>query len=176
MSAFCAMRIELENLEGGKGEFAHVYQPEELNPVDERIQLTEPATVTGKVRLAGNEVFVNGHVETRAQVECDRCLKTVELPVSADFALEYITGDEYESNATAELTEDQLLIAVFDGKGIDVDEVVKEQILLTVPTRMLCREDCKGICPECGKHLNTGECSCVKDDIDPRWAALKNLT
>ena len=69
------MRIELENLEGGKGDFAHVYQPEELNPVDERIHLTEPAAVTGKVRLAGNEVFVNGHVETRAQVECDRCLK-----------------------------------------------------------------------------------------------------
>ena len=50
------MRIELENLEGGKGEFAHVYQPEELNPVDERVQLTEPAAVKGKVRLSGNEV------------------------------------------------------------------------------------------------------------------------
>ena len=72
------MRIELENLEGGKGDFAHVYQPEELNPVDERISLIAPATVTGKVRLAGNEVFVNGHVETRAQVECDRCLQPVE--------------------------------------------------------------------------------------------------
>jgi DUF177 domain-containing protein len=176
MAAFCAMRIELENLEGGKSEFAHVYQTEELNPVDERVQLTEPAAVKGKVRLSGNEIFVNGHVETRAQVECDRCLKTVELPVTADFALEYITGDEYESSATAELTEAEMSVAVFDGKGIDVDEVVKEQILLAVPTRMLCREDCKGICPECGKDLNTGECNCVKDDIDPRWAALKNLT
>jgi len=176
MAAFCAMRIELENLEGGKSDFAHVYQPEELNPVDERVQLTEPAAVTGKVRLSGNEVFVNGHVETRAQVECDRCLKTVDLPVSADFALEYITGDDYESSAVAELTEAEMSVAVFDGKGIDVDEVVKEQILLAVPTRMLCREDCKGICPECGKDLNTGECQCVKDDIDPRWAALKNLT
>jgi uncharacterized protein len=176
MSAFCAMRIELENLEGGKGAFAHVYQPEELNPVDERIQLTDPAAVTGKVRRSGNEIFVNGHVETRAQVECDRCLKTVDLPVSADFALEYITGDDYQSSAVAELTEAEMSVAVFDGKGIDVDEVVKEQILLAVPTRMLCREDCKGICPECGKDLNTGECQCVKDDIDPRWAALKNLT
>ena len=67
-------------------------------------------------------------------------------------------------------------VSVFDGKGIDVDEVVKEQILLAVPTRMLCREDCKGICPECGTDLNKGECACKKDDIDPRWAALKNLT
>ena len=132
--------------------------------------------MSGKVRLAGNEVFVSGHIETRAQVECDRCLQPVELPVSADFALEYISGADYESSAVAELTEDELSVSVFDGETIDVDEIVKEQILLTVPTRMLCREDCKGICPECGTDRNTGECNCVTNDIDPRWAALKNLT
>jgi uncharacterized protein len=169
------VRIELENLEGGKGDFAHVYQPEELNPVDERVRLTAPAAVTAKVRLSGNEVVVNGHVDTRAQVECDRCLQPVEAPVSADFALEYITGSEYESSEVAELTEAAMSVGVFDGEALDVDEIIKEQILLAVPTRMLCREDCKGICPECGIDRNTGECSCVADDIDPRWAALKNL-
>jgi len=169
------MRIELENLEGSKGDFAHVYNPEELNPVDERVKLTAPATVNGKVRLSGNEVFVNGHFDTRAQVECDRCLKPIELPVSADFELEYITGSEYESTAVAELTEAEMSIAVFDGEALDVDEIVKEQILLAVPTRMLCREDCKGICPECGVDRNTGECNCETKEIDPRWAALKNL-
>jgi uncharacterized protein len=170
------MRIELENLEGGKGDFAHVYNPDELNPVDERVKLTAPATVNGKIRLAGNEVFVNGHVDTRAQVECDRCLKLIELPVNADFELEYITGSEYETSAVAELTEAEMSVAVFDGKAIDVDEIVKEQILLAVPTRMLCREDCKGICPQCGVDRNTGECNCETKEIDPRWAALKDLT
>ena len=169
------MRIELENLEGGKSDFAHVYQPEDLNPVDERVSLTAPATVNGKVRLAGNEVFVNGHVETQAQVECDRCLQPIETPVSTDFALEYITGSEYESSGVAELTEAEMSVSVFDGQAIDVDEIVKEQILLAVPTRLLCREDCKGICPECGTDRNTGDCSCNTDDTDPRWAALKNL-
>jgi uncharacterized protein len=169
------MRIELENLEGGKGDFAHVYNPDELNPVDERVKLTAPATVNGKIRLAGNEVFVNGHVDTRAQVECDRCLKPIELPVNADFELEYITGSEYESSAVAELTEAEMSVAVFDGEALDVDEIVKEQILLAVPTRMLCREDCKGICPQCGVDKNTGECNCETKEIDPRWAALKNL-
>ena len=169
------MRIELENLEGGKGDFAHVYRPEDLNPVDERISLTGPASISGKVRLSGHEVFVNGHVETRVQVECDRCLQQVELPVNSDFSLEYITGSDYESSEVAELTEAEMSVAVFDGDAIDVDEIVKEQVLLAVPTRMLCREDCKGICPECGVDRNTGECSCVTDDIDPRWAALKNL-
>ena len=169
------MRIELENLEGGKGDFAHVYQPDDLNPVDERVSLTEPVTVSGRVRLAGNEVFVKGHVETRAQVECDRCLKHVEASVNAEFTLEYIPGSEYESSGAAELTEEELSVAVFDGQALDVDEIVKEQILLAVPTRMLCREDCKGICPECGTDRNTGDCNCTTEDIDPRWAALKKL-
>lgn len=169
------MRIELENLEGGKGDFAHVYRPEDLNPVDERISLSGPATVGGKVRHAGNEVFVNGHVETRAQVECDRCLQPVEIPVNTDFALEYVTGSEYEAARAVELTEAEMSIAVFDGEAIDIDEIVKEQVVLTVPTRMLCREDCKGICPECGADRNSGECSCSTNDIDPRWAALKKL-
>src|SRR3954454_15833356 len=155
------MRIELQNLEGGKGDFAHVYGPEELNPVDERVSLTAPAAVNGKARLSGNEVFVNGHLDTRAQVECDRCLKPVELPVKADFTLEYINDSEYESSQVAALTEAEMSVSVFDGKAIDVDEIVKEQILLAVPTRMLCREDCKGICPECGTDRNLGECNCV---------------
>ena len=169
------MRIKLENLEGGKGDFAHIFQPEELNPVDERVRLAGPAEVKGEIRLSGNEVFVNGHFDARAQVECDRCLQPVELPVSGDFELEYISGSEYESSDVAELTEAELSVSVFDGEAIDVDEIVKEQILLAVPTRMLCREDCKGICPECGIDKNTGDCDCVTDDIDPRWAALKNL-
>jgi uncharacterized protein len=169
------MRIELENLEGGKSEFAHVYNPDELNPVDERVKLIAPARVNGKIRLAGNEVFLNGHVDTRAQVECDRCLQPVEIPVSADFELEYISGSEYETSAAVELTEAEMSVSVFDGKAIDVDEIVKEQILLAVPTRMLCREDCKGICPQCGTDLNADKCECITDDIDPRWAALKIL-
>ena len=170
------MRIELVNLEHGRRDFAHVYQPDELGALDDRVTLVEPATVTGKVRLAGVEVFVNGHIETRAQVECDRCLQNVELPVSADFDLQYISGSEYESSLTAELTEDEMSVAVFDGETIDVDEIVKEQILLAVPTRTLCRPDCKGICPDCGIDRNTGDCACGKDEVDPRWAALKNLT
>ena len=169
------MRIELENLEGGKGDFAEVYQPEDLNPVDERVVLIEPASVIGKIRLSGNQVFVSGHVETRAQVECDRCLQPVAIPVNAEFTLEYISGSDYESIETAELTEAEMSVSVFDGEALDVDEIVKEQVLLAVPTRMLCREDCKGICPECGADRNTGECDCVTNDIDPRWAALKDL-
>jgi len=169
------MRIELEKLEGGRGDFAHVYQPGELDPVDERVKLGQPVEVKGAVRRTGGGIVVNGHVETRVQLECDRCLKALELPVNADFALEYITGADYESSSAAALSEEELAVSVFDGESIDVDEIVKEQILLAVPARTLCREDCKGICPECGNDLNTGQCDCTSNEIDPRWAALKGL-
>ena len=90
---------------------------------------------------------------------CNRS-KCRSTPIST---LEYITGSDYESSEVAELTEDEMSVSVFDGEAIDVDEIVKEQILLAVPTRMLCREDCKGICPECGTDRNTGECNCVTE-------------
>ena len=170
------MRIELVNLEPGRGDFSHVYQPEELGAFDERVRVIEPVKVSGNVRIAGVEVFVSGHIETRAQVECDRCLQQVETPVQSDFELQYIPGTEYASSQAAELTENDLSVSVFDGEAIDVDEIVKEQILLAVPTRMLCRPDCQGICPNCGIDKNTGECACSTDEVDPRWAALKNLT
>jgi len=170
------MRIELVNLEHGRADFAHVYQPDELGSFDDRVSLVAPVKVEGKVRLAGTEVFVNGHIESRAQVECDRCLKLIETPVNTDFDLQYITGRAYESSDVAELTPDEMSVSVFDGETIDVDEIVKEQILLAVPTRMLCRPDCKGICPDCGIDKNTGDCNCGANEVDPRWAALKNLT
>ena len=169
------MRIELEKLDGVRGEFAHLYQPEELDSVDERLVLTRPVEVNGTVKRSGHEVFVTGHVETRAQLECDRCLKPLELPVSTDFALEYITGVDYESSSVAALSEEEMSVSVFDGKTIDVDEIVKEQILLAVPARTLCGPDCKGMCPECGIDLNTGQCNCAADEVDPRWSALRNL-
>jgi uncharacterized protein len=170
------MRIELVNLEHGRSDFAHVYQPLDLGSFDDRVSVVEPVTVTGKVRIAGSEVFVNGHIETRAQVECDRCLQLIETPVQADFELQYITGAAYASSQAAELTENEMLVSVFDGEAIDVDEIVNEQILLAVPTRMLCRPDCKGICLDCGIDKNTARCACGTGDVDPRWAALKNLS
>ena len=169
------MRIELANLEGGKAEFTNVYQPAELDLGDERVKLCGPTSVTGKIRHAGTEVFVSGHVDSCAQVDCDRCLKTIELPLSSDFTLEYVADSAYGDNRNLELTEEQMALSVLEGDAIDVDEVTKEQILLAVPTRSLCNDDCKGFCPTCGADKNAGECGCEAKEIDPRWAALKNL-
>ena len=169
------MRIELENLEGGKGSFAQTYQPDELDLMDERVRLQQPASVTGRIRTSGSEVRVSGTIDARVEVECDRCLKALEVAVSAKFALEYITGQEYESTQVAELSTEEMAVSVFDGEAIDVDEIVREQILLAVPDRALCKDDCKGICSNCGTDLNSGNCNCESSEIDPRWEALKKF-
>ena len=169
------MRIELINLEDGKGEFAQVYEPEQLTLGDERVTLCGPTSASGEIRNVGVEVIVSGHVESCAQVDCDRCLKPIQIPVASDFSLEYITGSDYEADRTAELTEELMSVSVFDGQAIDIDEIVKEQILLAVPTRALCRPDCKGFCEKCGANKNAGDCGCSEEEIDPRWAALKDL-
>ena len=169
------MRIELAQLEDGKAEFNNVYEADSLALDDERVKLCGPASVTGKVRLSGPEVFVNGHLDSCIEVACDRCLRPIKLPVAGDFELEYISGSDYEANRNVELTEDLMSISVFDGESIDVDEIVKEQLFLAVPTRTLCKDDCKGFCLTCGADKNAGECECGSTEIDPRWAALKDL-
>jgi uncharacterized protein len=171
-----AMRIELASLEKTDGKFAHSYEPGELTLSDERTRLTEPLTVTGRVWPGKGQIVAKGELATRVQIECDRCLNTVELPVEKDFRVEYVTAQSYDQGpAAAELSEADMSLSVFDGEGIDLDDLAREQLLLALPERILCQEACKGLCPMCGIDRNAADCNCQVDDIDPRWEALKEL-
>jgi uncharacterized protein len=169
------MRIELESLEGGKGKFAHDYAPGELVIEDERLNVVVPPRVSGDVRVDGDRVKVKGRVTGRIQLECDRCLKPVELPVDSNFKLEYVTAKEYEKLQAGDLTEEELDLATFDGEGIDVDALVTEELLLATPDHLVCDEACKGMCVVCGVNRNVADCTCETKETDPRWAGLKEL-
>jgi uncharacterized protein len=169
------MRIELASLESGKGVFAQKYAPDELALEDERVKLIEPAEVSGKVRQKGSRSHVSGRVTARVRTECDRCLKSIELPIDSHFKLEYVTAEDYRAQQVVELTEEDLDLSVFDGEAIDIDELVKEELLLAVPDHVLCGETCKGICAVCGGNRNLVECGCETKEIDPRWTELKKL-
>jgi uncharacterized protein len=169
------MRIELADLEHGKGAFAHVYTTGELNVADERVRLLDPPTVSGEVRQSGGRAHVSGRVTGRIGLECDRCLQPVELPVDSRFELEYVTPEDYQAQQAIELTEDDLDLSTFDGETIDVDELVVEELMLAVPDHVLCSENCKGICATCGADRNSNECGCESQQVDPRWAGLKEL-
>ena len=169
------MRIELASLEGGKGAFAHAYFPGDLVLDDDRVSLIEAPAVSGGIRQKGSRVHVNGKVTARAQVECDRCLKLVELSIDSHFKLEYVTADDYQAQQAFELTQEDLDLSVFDGEVIDIDELVTEEIMLTVPDHVLCIENCKGMCSVCGVNRNSIECGCETREVDPRWAGLEKL-
>jgi uncharacterized protein len=170
-----AVRIEIDSLEGTSGAFAHEYGTGELNFSDDRVRLIQPPEISGRAVRKGSQLLLNGHLSARAQVDCDRCLEAIEVPVHTEFFLQYVTAKDYESLHAAELEESDLALSIFDGEAIDIDEIVREQLLLAVPTRALCREDCKGFCPVCGVDRNLKECSCQTADSDPRWAGLKQL-
>ena len=169
------MRIELANLQGERSDFAHSYQPAELDLADERVKVNSPVSIVGTVRRSRGGVQVQGQIVTRVQVECDRCLKSVTFPVDNRFAVEYISEEDYKKSSAAELTEKEMSVSVFAGETIDIDELVREQILLTVPARVLCTADCKGMCPTCGADLNLRICNCETREVDPRWEELKKL-
>ena len=135
------MRIELAALENGKGHFSHSYATEELVVDDERVRLLDPPAVSGKVRQTGRRARVEGRLSSRLKLECDRCLKPVELPVDSVFDVEYVTPEDYEAQQAVELTEDDLDLSTFDGEVIDLDELVKEELLLAVPDHVLCSDN-----------------------------------
>jgi uncharacterized protein len=170
------MRIELDRLQETGDRFSHRYEPEELVLDEGHARLTEPPEVTGRVQTSGREVRVRGKITARAEVDCDRCLKSVETPVETEFDVSYVPEEDYRSSEAAELQEEDMSLSVFDGETIDVDELVREQLLLALPTRALCTEECKGLCPTCGADLNAdAACGCETKEVDPRWAALKSV-
>ena len=97
------------------------------------------------------------------------------VPIAASFDLDYVPASEYEAERLAELEADDLAVSVFDGEVIDIDELLREQVILALPSRALCREDCKGLCPVCGIDKNLKDCECESHPVDPRWTALNGL-
>lgn len=170
------MQIETASLEGAGKKFAHSYPPEELALADDRVRLIGPVEISGRVKADGDKLAVVGQVETRIQVECDRCLRPIDVPVKAEFDLEYVTTKTYESLQAAELSEEDLELSVYDGEVIDIDELAREQLLLATPSQLLCDSECKGFCPVCGADRNFQKCDCHDTEIDPRWAELKRLS
>jgi uncharacterized protein len=112
-------------------------------------------------------VLAEGELHSQVQLECARCLEIFSQPI--DFYLEA----QFGSSSTKPQRELTYLIGV---KGIlDLSEALREQILLNLPMRPLCKSNCRGLCVECGKNLNEGPCDCAREIIDPRLIGLKEL-
>jgi uncharacterized protein len=137
--------------------------------------------------MEDQNVFVRGQLDGWIEVACSRCVGPAKLVVSEPLAVTYLphgqvaaeddeelAGDEAEVPASAADAEDMDVYS-YEGEEVDLAPLLREQVILAVPFAPLCREDCKGLCPVCGIDLNTGNCTCDRTPIDPRWASLKNL-
>ena len=132
------------------------------------IRLAKPVRVAGRLQEAGEGRFYwQGSLETRVAGECRRCLTPVEAPVRADI------GALFAQGADAEDDPDCYAVSP-DARVIDLIPAVREELALAAPEFLLCREDCKGLCPRCGRDLNSGPCDCPPV-TDPRWAGLSGL-
>ena len=142
-------------------------------PSIDGFSFVEPIKVKGKIANTGNVLELNVDLETSALTTCSRCLEEVQIPVKITFAEEYCHAGDWDILQKQGL-EDSAVI-VFDSDFINIAEAVQENLILSLPMRTLCKPDCPGFCPQCGRNLKEGTCECRRDNIDPRLAVLAKL-
>jgi len=121
------------------------------------------------------DIRLVGSLATRIEVACARCLEPVRRDVDRSFDLLYRPQGVDAGHEELSVTDAEAEIGYYVGDGILLEDVLREQVLLAVPIKTVCREDCKGLCPHCGRNLNTESCNCTVETSDPRWSALREL-
>ena len=142
-----------------------------------RIDFEFESPLHGEARVwkTGQSVVIQGRVQTVLRLQCVRCLKEFSSPISSKFDLTLfpMKGDGFEEEV--ELKEDDMESGFFEGGEIHLSELACEQVFLDMPTQPLCQDECKGLCPVCGKDLNLDPCQCRADELELGFAALKKL-
>lgn len=136
------------------------------------VEFTTPMRVSGEIVNMGGFIQLRARVSVEYDAECARCLAQLHREFSLEFERTVAESNSLENTSSEDAEEDYLLIE--DGM-IDATPAAIEELLTNFPTKELCREDCRGLCPKCGKNLNEGDCGCPKKEIDPRLAPLAKL-
>jgi uncharacterized protein len=131
-----------------------------------------PVEVHLDVQKTREEIVIDGKLQAGIELQCSRCLKSFQRSLDSTVHMIYHPIQHMQTDVH-ELKRDEMDMDFYSGKEIDVSEMLREQILLNLQMKPLCKEDCKGICPKCGTDLNIKKCSCVTKEIDPRLEVLK---
>ncbi|MDO4542473.1 MAG: DUF177 domain-containing protein [Bacillota bacterium] len=161
---------KLKNVAGIRSELEFTLSPEDA--ADSDLQLgSAPLVFKGAAENLDRVIEVTGTVEAVLKGVCDRCGEDLEYKVLADFS-------ETFTNLADKLPDEddgEKCFHLFNGDEIDLWPYVEQAIFLAKPMKILCKEDCRGLCPQCGQNLNLEDCSCDNDPIDPRLAVLADL-
>ena len=120
-------------------------------------------------------ILVSSRYHATVRQSCGRCLEPFTLPVDTQVDLTYVPHPADAPDDEVELSQDDLTTAFYRDQTLDLVDMVREQFYLALPMRPLCREECKGLCPQCGTNLNQGTCACDVRWEDPRLAGLRTL-
>ena len=172
------MRLELSHIRQPETDFNRVFQPAEVQGEGEEYRVTAPVELRMVIHKDHARFRLVGTVKTELELACSRCLEPFRMPIDREFDLRYLpagaaehAGDDDED----EVEDDDVAITFYRDEQIDLDELLREQFYLALPMKPLCREDCQGICPQCGTNRNTAPCDCNPQYEDPRLAGLKTF-
>jgi len=128
----------------------------------------------GKHQLI-NDIRVAGGLKARVELPCARCLETITQDIARTFDLLYRPQGSDAGKEGISVTAAEAEVSYYQGDGLLLEDVLREQVLLALPLKAVCREDCKGLCSHCGQNLNQGQCNCAEPVEDLRWEALKDI-
>ncbi len=157
----------MKQIVGSVAEFDFKEQTIDVDLKREGVNTIGPVRVKGKIENSGDRIFqAQGQIEVVATGVCSRCLKQTNVRLDIDFSLKF-------SDVIIEFEEEDII--TFIGDEIDFYPQVISEIILNWPGQILCKTDCRGLCPKCGVNMNTTVCKCKSENIDPRLAVLKQL-
>jgi len=162
------MKIQVGGLSEGLHTYRFTAPPSELGLPQE---FDETVAVDATLEKAGGSLFLTARLSTTAEWECDRCVAPFRSPFASSYTMYYV----WESEAAARFDPAEVQVIPAGLNMIDIADDVRQTIELSVPLKRVCREDCRGLCPHCGRNLNEGTCQCTSTAVDGRWDKLKEL-
>lgn len=173
------MFFDIQVLEKRKIRFDHAFAPGAIGLLDEGWQQIGDLRSSGEAELVDpfgvREIHIRGAIHGELEVPCARCLEPTRVPLTVPIDLYYRPMSQIAREEEVAISEAEAEIGFYEGGGLELADVVREQVLVALPMRSICREDCRGLCPVCGANRNGNPCSCRESFTDPRWDALKNL-
>ncbi len=151
------------------------YAPGSLDFHTTEFRQVEPLTVQATAELVDGQIHIFGTLHTRLELACARCLEAVYEDLSRDFDLIYRPASWAPREEEVQLSLEETEIGFFEGDGLFLADILAEQVNLAVPMKVICRSDCRGLCPHCGANLNYEQCGCAARVLDPRLAPLERM-
>lgn len=168
--------LDLSRMREAREHVERTYEPSVFTTADDDAYgVQSPVHLVFDIHKDGRQFRVIGRVQATLALACGRCLEEYALPVNASFDVLYLPHAENTGEGEVEVEEDDLTTAYYRDEQIDLGQLIREQFYLAIPMKPLCRDDCRGLCPECGTNLNTASCTCVRQWVDPRLGTLKSL-